>query len=101
MARKELPPSKAETIDMGPGEPWRCTACSLFVYNVRWLDGGFYPVGGSSPSQYISKLFPKVCNVCYDMFMCLISNDYWKGVQDEEKTRLRKLRPGSDYINNV
>jgi hypothetical protein len=106
MARRELPPSKAETVDMGSGEPWRCTACSLFVYNVRWLDGGFYPVGGAPPSQYISKFFPKVCNVCYDMFHCLINNekgsdkDYWKHVQDEANTKIRKLRSGSDYLTS-
>lgn len=99
MARKELPPSKTDTVDMGSGEPWRCFACNIFVYNVRWIDGGFYPVGGAPQGLYISKLYPKVCNVCYDLFNCLISNDYWKQVQDEEKTRHRKLRPGSDYLN--
>jgi hypothetical protein len=93
---KEKP--KPDTADMGAGEPWRCTSCGWFVYNIGWLDGRYCPVGGASASKYISINFPKVCCVCYDLYHNIIQEDYWKNVQDTENAKVRKLRSGSDYL---
>ena len=94
---KEKP--KVDAIEKAyVNEPWRCTGCGLFVYNIDFIDGDFYPVQGASAPKYISTVYSKVCCICYDMFHCLLSRDYWKILQDAEQSKIRKLRSGSDYL---
>jgi hypothetical protein len=95
---KEKP--KPDSTDIGAIEPWRCTGCGLFVYNLAEIDGGIYPIGGASPPRYISTVYNKVCSVCFDMFHSLLSRDYWKIIQDSEQSKIRKLRSGSDYLTS-
>jgi hypothetical protein len=89
---------KPEPAEEGAIEPWRCVSCGLFAYNLRWIDGDVYPTGGAPAPKYISIVYNRVCCICYDMFHALVSRDYWKHLQDEEKSKIRKLRPGSDYL---
>jgi hypothetical protein len=80
-------------------EPWRCSSCNIFVYCIGYIDGDWYPIAGASQSKYISITYPKVCNICYDLYHAVIESDYWKKVQDAENTKIRKLRSGSDYLS--
>jgi len=86
---------------------WRCTgACGRLMYNVEWFhdeNGNLksYPVAGAPEPLFISVAQPRVCRVCWEMFMVLNRELYWKKLDQEEKNELKsrnKLRPGNDYF---
>ena len=48
----------------GEIEPWRCSHCKKFIYNV---DEDGHPEPGAPMPRWWSIEYPKVCNFCYDV----------------------------------
>jgi len=85
-----------------PWEPWRCTACGVFVYN---LDDSGNPAPGAPVPRYISRDFPIACSVCWSLYTALDNSDYFKKImrdhkvtEEERAKRNKKLGPGGNYF---
>jgi hypothetical protein len=96
----EQPNDKA--LSAAPWEPWRCSVCGLYVYN---LDDEGYPASGAPSPRYISQTFPIVCSVCWTLYVTIDRSEYFAklsrmdNISDEEKLRrIRRLRPGGEYL---
>jgi hypothetical protein len=80
-------------------DAWRCDGpCGRMMYNVDIIDGRFYPVEGAPPGFFLSKVYCRVCQVCWDMYTVLDKSDYWKDVQEKDKQKQRKLGRGGNYL---
>lgn len=105
MSEDDILSDKPELAPVAPKawEPWNCTACGVYVYNVDKLGR---PIAGAPCPRYISKLHPIVCSACWSMYVILDRSEYFTKIQkedvvseEERARRLRKLRPGSDYLS--
>jgi hypothetical protein len=52
-----------------------------------------YPASGSPPYKYLSKIYPRVCTLCFDLYKLLETNPYFMKHQTEyEEERDRRKR---------
>ena len=96
---------RSELVDaVGVGEPWRCSSCCALMYNLQFIDGFYRPVAGAPNSKFLSKDYPRVCNMCFDMHTIASTSNYFRNIEtheQEEHKKLRKLFPGGDYLNSA
>lgn len=96
---------RPELVDAaGVGDPWRCSSCRYLMYNLQFIDGRFAPVAGAPHSKFLSKEFPRVCNVCFDMHTIVSTSNYFRNIETHEREEYKKTRrlfPGEDYLNNA
>lgn len=82
-----------------PEEPWNCSACGAFIYNVRNDAPGepFYPVAGA-PEPQIRDLdngaFPRVCRTCADMYYTILTvpGKYWDRLHAQWAQKMSRHR---------
>jgi hypothetical protein len=58
-------------------DAWRCDYCNIYVYNLEVKGGVLGPTHGAPTPKYLSKLYPKVCTLCFDMHNVIKDNDYF------------------------
>jgi hypothetical protein len=78
-------------------ECWRCDHCNLLIYNVQELDGRLYPAPGAPTPKYVSKMYPKVCSLCFDLHHILAESTYFMKIQtayEEERDKRNKKASG-------
>lgn len=71
-------------------EAWRCGFCNLYVYNLGWKNGVSFPVAGAPPPRYVSKQYPRVCILCFDMAKLFEENPYFLRIQAAWEERDKK-----------
>ena len=83
-------------------EPWRCTSCQQFMYN---MDANGKPCFGAPQSHWWSNEHPRVCSLCYSLVLLLTGKDYWSRVHEEDRKKdaerrekNKKLGPGGTYF---
>ena len=80
-------------------DAWRCSGpCGQLMYNTEIVDGKVYPTDTAPAGFFLSKEYPRVCHVCWDMFTVLDKSDYWKEVQEKDKQKRNKLGRGGNYL---
>lgn len=89
--------------DMPKFATWRCSGpCNQLIYNIERVDGQNCPVPGSPESKFISTKFPKVCNVCWEMYLVVNTSQYWKRLDETKVSNNKKLKNGEsgnpDYL---
>lgn len=86
---------------VGVGEAWYCSACRYLMYNLQFIDGFYRPVAGAPNSKFLSKEFPRVCNVCFDLHTIINTSTYFRNLETHEQAeyeKKRKLFPGGKYF---
>ena len=84
-------------------QPWYCSACGIYVYNLEFVDGNWYPCEGAPTARFLSSTYPRVCNLCWDAYMVLQTSQYWMKIEEESKNQKAKrhnLRQGGDYSSH-
>jgi hypothetical protein len=71
-------PSEVQQNTSCPWEPWRCTVCKIFVYN---LDDHGKPIPGAPSPRYISRDYPVVCLTCWQLYVTLDHSDYFRNMK--------------------
>ena len=57
------------------------------MYNVVWENGKSYPAPGAPSPKFLSKWFPKVCALCFQLHTIASDSDYLKKIQREWEER--------------
>ncbi len=49
-------------------DSWRCSCCDKLIYNITMVDGIVYAAPGAPDSRFISKEYPMVCTLCFELY---------------------------------
>ena len=81
--------------------PWRCHgACGQLMYGVDRESGWNYPEANTPVGSFISKAYPRVCHICWELFHVVADCDtsYWRNLTIEKKAVHEKHSPGGAYL---
>lgn len=78
--------------DIEPAEPWRCVHCNALIHNIVWIEGRAYPTEGAPSARYISEQYPRVCQMCFDLYKTLEERVYWRQLQSDKQDEIRRLK---------
>jgi hypothetical protein len=77
---------------------WRCTGpCRQWVYGIERTDDGRLIPSETAPvpsPKFISLDFPRVCFVCFQLYVALENMPYWKKLNEERDTNNKRRKAG-------
>ena len=95
---------RANTFEYFPPAPdvrkaWRCTGpCGQLMYGLVRLKNWNYPSAIVPAGFYLSEDYPRVCNVCWEMYSSISERSYWVAARATDKKKYHKLKNEGDYL---
>jgi hypothetical protein len=87
-------------VGMELNDSWRCSGpCGQLMYNVERINGTNYPSETAPAGMFISTDYPRVCHVCWELFLIISDKKYWQELSEKDKDKKKRLGPNGKFLS--